>query len=80
MNNSVKEKYFFSNSSQNKGLSPSCIALSFNGFGSISWHSIWFFFGSYTVFTTFYGFPTLYFPDDFPGSKLHVYKDLSYVI
>jgi hypothetical protein len=40
------------NSSQNEGLSPSCIALSFDGFGSISWHSICFF-GSYTVFTFF---------------------------
>jgi hypothetical protein len=30
----------FINSSQNKGLSPSCIALSFDGFDSISWHSI----------------------------------------
>jgi hypothetical protein len=40
----------FMNSSQNKGLSPSCIALSFNGFGSIPWHSLRFF-GSFTVFT-----------------------------
>jgi hypothetical protein len=31
----------FINSSQNEGLSPSCIALSFDGPGSISWHSIW---------------------------------------
>jgi hypothetical protein len=41
MNNSVKEKKVnFKNSSPNEGLSPSCIALSFNGFGLISWHSI----------------------------------------
>jgi hypothetical protein len=33
----------FINSSQNKGLSLSSIALSFDGFGWISWHSIWFF-------------------------------------
>jgi hypothetical protein len=30
------------NSSQNGGLSPSCIALFFDGFGSILWYSIWF--------------------------------------
>jgi hypothetical protein len=32
-----------------EGLSPSCIALSFDRFGSIPWHSI--FFGSFIVFT-----------------------------
>jgi hypothetical protein len=30
----------FINSSQNEGLPPSCIALSFDGFGSISWCTI----------------------------------------
>jgi hypothetical protein len=38
MNWTVKEKVNFINSSQNEGLSPSCIALSFGGFGSISGH------------------------------------------
>jgi hypothetical protein len=32
----------FVNSSQNEGLSPSGIALSFDGFVSISWHPVWF--------------------------------------
>jgi hypothetical protein len=40
MNKTIKNKI---NLSQNEGLSPSCIALSFDGFGSISWHSIWIF-------------------------------------
>jgi hypothetical protein len=52
MNNSVKKKVnsikFFSN----KGLSPSCITLSFDGFGSISWHIICFF-GSFYSFHNF---------------------------
>jgi hypothetical protein len=34
------------------------IALSFDGFGSISWQSIWSFFDSFTLFTLFPGFPT----------------------
>jgi hypothetical protein len=38
----VRKKVHFINSSQNEGLSPSCIAL-FDGFGSISMQSIWFF-------------------------------------
>jgi hypothetical protein len=42
MNWTVKKKVNFVNSSQNEGLSPSGIALSFDGFGSISWHSVWF--------------------------------------
>jgi hypothetical protein len=48
------------NSSQNKGLSPSRIALSFDGFDSISWHSLWFSSdSSFTVFRVFFfGFPT----------------------
>jgi hypothetical protein len=33
-------KSYFINSSQNEGLPPSGIALSFNGFGSISWYNI----------------------------------------
>jgi hypothetical protein len=58
MNWTVKIKVNFMNSSQNEGLSPSGIALSFDGFGSISWHSIGVFSGSYTVFTIVFGFPT----------------------
>jgi hypothetical protein len=41
MNSTVKKKVNFKNSIQNEGLSPSCIVLSFDRFGSISWHSIW---------------------------------------
>jgi hypothetical protein len=52
--NKMARKHSIS-SSQNKGLSPSCIALSFNVFGAMPWHIIWFF-GSYTVFTLFFGF------------------------
>jgi hypothetical protein len=37
-----QEKVNFVNSSQKEGLSPSGTALSFDGFGSISWHSVWF--------------------------------------
>jgi hypothetical protein len=53
-----QEKRKFLNSSQNKRLSPSCIALSFHGFGSISWHSIWFFRLFYSFHNFFSGFPT----------------------
>ena len=54
MNYFVEEKVNLINSFQNEGLSPSCIALSFKRFGSISWHSIWGFFpGCFTVFTIF---------------------------
>jgi hypothetical protein len=35
----VKKKVNFINSSRNEGLSSPCTALSFKGFGSISWHS-----------------------------------------
>jgi hypothetical protein len=35
-NLTVKKKVNFMNSSENEGLSPTCIALSFDGFGSIS--------------------------------------------
>jgi hypothetical protein len=34
--------FIFDSNIYNEGLSPSCTALSFDGFGSISWHSIWF--------------------------------------
>jgi hypothetical protein len=37
-----------------RALSPSCIALSFNGFGSISWDSVWFL----CFHICFFGFPT----------------------
>jgi hypothetical protein len=39
MSKAVKKKVNFINSSRNEELSPSCTALSFNRFGSISWHS-----------------------------------------
>jgi hypothetical protein len=38
MNLTVKKTSNFINSFQNKGLSPLRIALSLEGFGSISWH------------------------------------------
>jgi hypothetical protein len=41
MNWSVKKEVNFVNSSQNEGLSPSGIALSFHGFGSIH-GTVWF--------------------------------------
>jgi hypothetical protein len=56
MNKTVKKKVNFINSSQNEELSPSCIALSFDGFGSISWHSIWFFRLLYSVHNFFFDF------------------------
>jgi hypothetical protein len=37
-------------------LSPSCIDLSFDGFGSNSWHSIWYF----RLFPTIFGLPTFF--------------------
>jgi hypothetical protein len=55
MNSTVKKKVNFINSAQYEGLSPSCIALSFDGFGSISWHSIWVL-SALSQF--FFGFPT----------------------
>jgi hypothetical protein len=39
MSKAVKKKVNFINSSKNEGLSPSCTALSFDGFGSTAWHS-----------------------------------------
>jgi hypothetical protein len=53
----VKKKVNFINVSQNKGLSPSCIALSLDGFGSILWHSICFFW-ALLQFSQFFGFST----------------------
>jgi hypothetical protein len=35
INKTVQKKIGFINSSQNEGLYPSCIALSFDGFGSL---------------------------------------------
>ena len=35
----LRKKVNFINSTRNEGLSPSCTALSFDGFGWISWHS-----------------------------------------
>jgi hypothetical protein len=52
MNNSVKKNVNFINSSQNEGLSPSCIALSFDVFGSISWTL----FGFFGLFYSFHNF------------------------
>jgi hypothetical protein len=44
---------------KNEGLSPSGIALSFDGFGSISWHSVWFSSdGSFSFHIFSPGFPT----------------------
>jgi hypothetical protein len=52
---SVKKKVHFINSSQNERLSPSCIALTFDGLGTISRHSICFLFRFFfTVFTIFW--------------------------
>jgi hypothetical protein len=47
-----RKKVNFINSSENEGLSPSCIALFYDGFGSLSWHSIWFF----RLFYSFHNF------------------------
>jgi hypothetical protein len=57
MNGTVTKKVNFVNASQNKGLSAFGIALSFDEFGSISWHSFWFSCdGSYS----FHFFPRIY--------------------
>jgi hypothetical protein len=45
----LKNNLSFMNSFQNEKLSLLCIALSFNGFGSISWHNICFFRLLYSV-------------------------------
>jgi hypothetical protein len=50
MNWTVKKKVNFVNSSQNEGFSPSGIDLSFDRFGSILWHSVWFSFDGYFRF------------------------------
>jgi hypothetical protein len=56
--NCQEKKYI--NSSQNEGLSSSAIALSFDGFGSISRHSVWVSSdGSFSFHIFFPGFPTL---------------------
>jgi hypothetical protein len=53
-------------------LSPSCIDLSFDGFGSISWHSIWYF----RLFPTIFGLPTFFRPKyhwrDFSSRNAHL--------
>jgi hypothetical protein len=54
MDSTVTKKVNFINSSQNKGLSPSGIALSFDGFGPISWHSFWFSSDGYFSFQIFF--------------------------
>jgi hypothetical protein len=56
MNKTVKKKVNFMNSYLNEGLSPSCIALSVDRFGSILCHSIGFyrlFYSFYTLFSDF---------------------------
>jgi hypothetical protein len=53
MNGTVKKKENFVNSSQNKGLYPSEIGPSFDGFGSISWHAVWFSSNSSFIFHIF---------------------------
>jgi hypothetical protein len=57
------------NLSKNKELSPSCIALSFNGFGSNSLHFVWCF-GS---FNSFFFFFTIY--SDFQLQPEHHWRD-----
>jgi hypothetical protein len=56
----VKKKVYFINSSQNEGLTPSFIAPSFDGFGSISWLFVWFIsdlsqFSHYFLISNFFG-------------------------
>jgi hypothetical protein len=54
-----KKRVNIVNSSQNEGLSRSGIALSFDGFSSISWHSVWFSSdGSFRIHIFFSEFPT----------------------
>jgi hypothetical protein len=53
------KKVNFINLSENEGLSPSGIALSFDGFGSISWHSVLIFIRRlFHSLHFFFGFPT----------------------
>jgi hypothetical protein len=61
--NSLLKNVNFINSSQNEGLSPSCKTLSFDGFGSISWHSIWLFWLLYSFHNFFFRFPTYHWRD-----------------
>jgi hypothetical protein len=53
MNKTLKKKVNFVDSSQNEGLLPSCIALSFDGSDLISWHNIYFF-SPFTVLHFFF--------------------------
>jgi hypothetical protein len=66
MNWTVKKKVhvhvIFVNSSQNEGLSSSGIALSFDWFGSILWHSICFYPTALSFFTFFLNFQ-LFWPE-----------------
>ena len=52
--NGVKKKVNLVNSSQNEGLPPSVIDLSFDVFGSILWHSVWFSFDGSFSFHIFF--------------------------
>jgi hypothetical protein len=75
MNKTVKKKVNFINSSENEELSPSCIAQSFDGFGSILWHSMWFF-GSFTVaqflfrISNFFGLSTT---EEIESVEMHIW-------
>jgi hypothetical protein len=64
LNCTVIGKQHFLNSSQNERLSPSCIhvAVSFDGFGSISWHCL-------VLFPLFYRF-TIFWISNFFGLSL----------
>jgi hypothetical protein len=57
---------------EDEGLSPSYIALSFDGFGSISWYSIQFFQLLYSFQKVFVGFPT--FSARVPLKKLKIFE------
>jgi hypothetical protein len=74
VNNSVKKNVNFIYSFQNEGSSPSCIALSFDEFGSISCQSIWFFrlFYSFHTFWDFQVFQPEYHWRDLISRNVHV--------
>jgi hypothetical protein len=55
----IRIKVNFMNSFQNEGLSPSGIALFFDGFGSVLWHSVLFLSDSSFRFHIFFGFQTV---------------------
>jgi hypothetical protein len=57
-NSTVKRNANFINSSQNDELFPSCIALSFDGFGSISWYAVCF--SALLRFHNLFGIPTFF--------------------